>query len=276
MKLKNTLIVVKDIVKAAQFYHDLFGLEMIRDNDGNMILTDGLVLQEEKYWKVFLKRDVIPQSNSCELYTGNLVSRHSVCQSSDDSQLGTAGHPLLRLGRQSDRSRDTYAIMKYIANIITGSRIVFSIALLFFPPLSSAFYVLYAAAGLTDMIDGTVARKTNTVSSFGAKLDTIADYIFAVVCLIKLMPVLDIPAWLWIWIGGIALIKIINIISGVVLHKKLTAVHSVMNKVTGALCFLLPLTLSFIELKYSAIVVCSIATFAAIQEGHFIRMERTR
>ena len=166
--------------------------------------------------------------------------------------------------------------MKHIANIITGFRIVFSIALLFFPPLSSAFYVLYAAAGLTDMIDGTVARKTNTVSSFGAKLDTIADYIFAVVCLIKLMPVLDIPAWLWIWIGGIALIKIINIISGVVLHKKLTAVHSVMNKVTGALCFLLPLTLSFIELKYSAIVVCSIATFAAIQEGHFIRMERTR
>ena len=166
--------------------------------------------------------------------------------------------------------------MKYIANIITGSRIVFSIALLFFPPLSSAFYVLYAAAGLTDMIDGTVARKTNTVSSFGAKLDTIADYIFAVVCLIKLMPVLDIPAWLWIWIGGIALIKIINIISGVVLHKKLTAVHSVMNKVTGALCFLLPLTLSFFELKYSAIVVCSIATFAAIQEGHFIRIERSR
>ena len=166
--------------------------------------------------------------------------------------------------------------MKYIANIITGSRIVFSIALLFFPPLSSAFYVLYAAAGLTDMIDGTVAQKTNTVSVLGAKLDTIADFVFVAVCLIKLMPVLDIPVWLWVWIAVIALIKIINIISGVVLHKKLTAVHSVMNKVTGALCFLLPLTLSFIELKYSAIVVCSIATFAAIQEGHFIRMERTR
>ena len=166
--------------------------------------------------------------------------------------------------------------MKHIANIITGSRIVFSIALLFFPPLSSAFYVLYAAAGLTDMIDGPVARKTNTVSVLGAKLDTIADFVFVAVCLIKLMPVLDIPVWLWVWIAVIALIKIINIISGVVLHKKLTAVHSVMNKVTGALCFLLPLTLSFIELKYSAIVVCLIATFAAIQEGHFIRMERTR
>ena len=68
MKLKNTLIVVKDIEKAKQFYYDMFGLEMLWDNDGNMILTDGLVLQEEKYWKEFLKRDIIPQSNSCELY----------------------------------------------------------------------------------------------------------------------------------------------------------------------------------------------------------------
>ena len=166
--------------------------------------------------------------------------------------------------------------MKYIANIITGSRIVFSIALLFFPPLSSAFYVLYAAAGLTDMIDGTVARKTNTVSVLGAKLDTIADFVFVAVCLIKLLPILDVPAWLWIWIGVIALIKVINMISGYVTQKKWIAPHTVMNKVTGALCFLLPLTLSFFELKYSAIVVCSIATFAAIQEGHFIRIERSR
>ena len=68
MKLKNFLIVVKDIEKAKQFYHDLFDLEMLTDNDGNMILSDGLVLQEEKYWTDFLNRDVIPQSNSCELY----------------------------------------------------------------------------------------------------------------------------------------------------------------------------------------------------------------
>lgn len=166
--------------------------------------------------------------------------------------------------------------MKNIANIITSSRIVFSLSILFTPPLSPIFYVLYGAAGLSDMIDGTVARKTNTVSSFGAKLDTIADFIFAVVCLIKLMPVLDIPAWLWIWIAIIALIKIINILFGIVTRKKLTSVHSVMNKITGALCFLFPFTLSFVELKYGAIFVCAVATFAAIQEGHFIRMERSR
>lgn len=164
--------------------------------------------------------------------------------------------------------------MKNIADIITCSRIVFSIALLFIPPFSPAFYVLYCAAGLTDMIDGTVARKTNTVSAFGAKLDATADLVFVAVCFLKLLPVLDIPVWLWIWIAVIALIKVINILSGVVMHKKLTAVHSVMNKVTGALCFLLPLTRSFIELQYSAVVVCAAATFAAVQEGYFIRTGR--
>ena len=68
MKLKNVLIAVKDIGRAKQFYHDLFGLEMITDNDGNMILTEGLVLQEERYWKEFLGKEIIPESNSCELY----------------------------------------------------------------------------------------------------------------------------------------------------------------------------------------------------------------
>lgn len=68
MKLKNILLVVKDIERSKQFYHDLFGLDMILDNDGNMILTEGLVLQDEKIWKEFLGRDIFPKSNSCELY----------------------------------------------------------------------------------------------------------------------------------------------------------------------------------------------------------------
>ena len=68
MKLKNFLIVVKDIEKSRKFYHDLFGIELVHDNDGNMILTEGLVLQDEKIWESFLGRDIIPKSNSCELY----------------------------------------------------------------------------------------------------------------------------------------------------------------------------------------------------------------
>ena len=68
MRLKNILIVVKDIEKSKQFYHDLFGLNVVLDNDGNMILTEGLVLQEEKIWKEFLGKEVVFQNNSCELY----------------------------------------------------------------------------------------------------------------------------------------------------------------------------------------------------------------
>ena len=68
MRLKNILIVVKDIEKSRKFYHDLFGIEPVQDNDGNMILTEGLVLQDEEIWKSFLDRDVIQKSNSCELY----------------------------------------------------------------------------------------------------------------------------------------------------------------------------------------------------------------
>ena len=68
MRLKNILIVVKDIEKSKKFYHDLFGIELVLDNDGNMILTEGLVLQDERIWKSFLDRDIVPKSNSCELY----------------------------------------------------------------------------------------------------------------------------------------------------------------------------------------------------------------
>ena len=162
-----------------------------------------------------------------------------------------------------------------MANIITIVRILCSIAILFCPVFSVAFYSLYIAAGLSDMIDGWVARLTNTVSEFGAKLDTVADFVFVVVCLVKLLPVMDVPVWLYVWIGIIAVIKIINIVSGYVVQKRFVAVHSVMNKVTGVLLFVLPLTLSFIDLNYSATVVCIIATFAAVQEGHFIRTKNS-
>lgn len=161
------------------------------------------------------------------------------------------------------------------ANIITGIRILCSIALLFYPAYSTGFYVLYIMAGITDMIDGTAARKTNTVSEFGSRLDTAADMVFAAVCLMKLLPVLTLPYWIFIWIGVIAFIKIINIISGFVMQKKFVSVHSTMNKVTGGLLFILPLTITLINLKYSAAAVCSVASLAAIQEGHLIRTGRT-
>ena len=165
--------------------------------------------------------------------------------------------------------------MMKIANIITCIRIVLSVALLFSTALSPVFYVLYIAAGFSDMIDGTVARKTGTVSELGSRLDTSADMVFTMVCLIKLLPVLDVPVWLYIWISVIAIIKLLNIAIGYIKQKEFVAVHSVINKTTGCLLFIFPLALAFIDLKYSAAGVCAIATVAAVYEGYLIHMGRT-
>ena len=158
-----------------------------------------------------------------------------------------------------------------MANIVTSCRILCSILMLFSHAFSVQFYILYLICGLTDMVDGTIARTTHTDSEFGAKLDSVADFIFVVISLVKLLPVIHIPRWLWIWILVSAIIKIINVISGYICMKRFISEHTIMNKITGLLLFLLPLTLSFIELNYSALVVCSVATIAAVQEGHFIR-----
>ena len=163
---------------------------------------------------------------------------------------------------------------KHIANILTGCRIFGSILLLFFPAFSVAFYIIYIFCGFSDMIDGTIARKTNSISKFGSQLDTFADLIFVVVSLFKFLPAIHIPQWLWIWGGMVALIKISNIIWGYVSKKQFVSLHTIMNKVTGLLLFVLPLTISFVKLKYIAIAVCSIATISAIQEGFYIITNR--
>lgn len=159
---------------------------------------------------------------------------------------------------------------KHISNIIKASRAVFSVSLLFIPLSSVRFYILYLFCGLTDMIDGTVARKTGTVSKFGARLDTVADFVFVLVCSIKILPQILIPVWLWIWIIIIALIKIFNIALVFVRKKELLSIHSTLNKLTGLALFLLPLSLSIIEVIYSVATICVLATIAVMQEVCFV------
>ena len=159
---------------------------------------------------------------------------------------------------------------KHIANIITGSRIVCSLPLLLIPLTSAWFYALYLFCGLSDMIDGTVARKTNSASDFGARLDTVSDFVFMTVALIKFVPHFHTPVWLWIWIGIIAMIKLGNAAWGFVRTKKLVSPHTVLNKVTGLLLFLLPVTISFVYLIYTLPIVCAVATVAAIHEWYYM------
>ena len=163
---------------------------------------------------------------------------------------------------------------KHIANIITGSRIVLSLPLLLIPLTSAWFYALYLLCGFSDMVDGTVARMTNSVSEFGARLDTISDFVFMFVALIKFVPHFHIPVWLWIWIGIIALIKFGNVAWGFVRTKKLISPHTVLNKITGLLLFLLPVTISFVDLTYTLPIVCTIATVSAIHEVYYTYWEK--
>ena len=160
---------------------------------------------------------------------------------------------------------------KQAANFITICRIFGSILLLFFPLFSSGFYILYLFCGFTDMVDGTIARKTNGESAFGARLDSVADFVFVIVSLIKFLPVLDIPKWLWGWIAAIAVIRIGNVMFGWIISGEYIALHTILNKLTGFLLFLLPLSLHFIELNYSAAVACVVATVSAVQEGWLMK-----
>ena len=145
-----------------------------------------------------------------------------------------------------------------MANVITGLRILVSAVLIFCPVFSLNFYVLYLIAGLSDMVDGFIARKTNSVSEFGSRFDGVADLVFVTVCLIKILPVMDIPIWLYVWTAVIFFVKIINIISGVVRQKIFVTVHSTTNKVTGVLLFMLPLTVSTVSINYSGIPILNI------------------
>lgn len=158
-----------------------------------------------------------------------------------------------------------------IANLLTLCRVIISFVMLLFPVYSVPFYCCYLTAGFTDVLDGAIARKLGTANDFGARLDSIADLMFAAAASYKLLPVMTFSIKIWIWIGLITLIKGANLLSGYVIHRRFVSVHTAANKVTGLLLFLYPLVVSVLDFQYSADILCVAATFAAIQEGHFIR-----
>ena len=165
-------------------------------------------------------------------------------------------------------------MVKHMTNILTGSRIFGSVLLLFFPAFSLPFYITYLLCGFSDMADGPIARKTNSAGRLGSQLDTFADLVFVMVSLFKILPVIHIPKYLWIWGGAIAVIKISNIIGGYVLKKQFISIHTTMNKIAGFLLFLLPLVIPFLKTDCVVVAVCSIATLSAIQEGVYILKPR--
>ena len=159
-------------------------------------------------------------------------------------------------------------MIRYFANIITSLRIVFSGAMLFCSPFSVSFYILYVICGISDMVDGPIARRTNSTTEFGARLDTIADTIFAVAIIIKVTPILNHS--LWIWISIIASIKLINIVLGYIRYQKFISLHTLLNKVTGAMLYITPITLLFLDQTYLLYTICPLALLSALHEGYLI------
>ncbi len=164
--------------------------------------------------------------------------------------------------------------MKSLPNAISALRFFGAICLLFFGVESCAFWVIYFVCGLSDVLDGYIARKLGCESKVGALLDSLADLAFVICCCFKLIPALAFPKWLWIWGEVIVAIKVINQISALEMYKKCIFPHTIANKVTGVLLFVgVPLTV-FLESIVPMVIIAVVASFAAVQEGHFIRTEK--
>ena len=157
---------------------------------------------------------------------------------------------------------------KHLANIITALRIVFSGAMLFCSLFSGWFYISYVICGISDMVDGMIARWTNSATELGARFDTIADTIFAVIVIIKIVPILS--HYLWLWIAVIAFIKLFNITLGYIRYHRFTVLHTILNKVTGAILFITPFTLSFLDQRFLLYTICPLALLSTLHESYLI------
>ena len=161
--------------------------------------------------------------------------------------------------------------MKHFPNLLSASRIALCLPLLLVDAMTVPFWVLYVTAGTTDMLDGSLARRWGVESMFGARLDSLADFVFFLTIGYKLFPWLILPTTLWMMIGLIALVKIVNAISLYMAKHRIGYLHTKANKLTG---FLLFIGMTTIGQSYSipvAWVIACFALFAAIQEGQLIR-----
>ena len=155
--------------------------------------------------------------------------------------------------------------MTQLPNNITLLRIVGSLGLLVCDVTGVVYWIIYALCGISDIADGGLARKLKCVTKRGALLDSVADICFVACCVWKLLPILELPQWLWLWAGVIVAIKVVNQISALVMYGRCCFPHTTANKATGFLLFIaVPMTfISVVPIT----IVAAIATFAAIHEG---------
>lgn len=154
------------------------------------------------------------------------------------------------------------------ADTVTSIRMAHSLFLAFLKPKSLGFFAVYTLAGLTDVLDGWIARKTGTAGDFGARLDSIADLLFYGVVLLRLFPVLwqTLPASIWYAVTVILLVRIAAYAAAAIKYHRFASLHIRLNKLTGAAVFMLPYVLVFSTgIAYSR-AVCALAFAASLEE----------
>ncbi|MEK3792838.1 CDP-alcohol phosphatidyltransferase family protein [Paenibacillus sp. FSL R7-0204] len=156
--------------------------------------------------------------------------------------------------------------MKLAPNCITLSRIGLALLLLYLVPLGTGFTVVYLLCGITDLLDGPIARMTGTDSNLGAKLDSVADMTLAGTALYTLYPFLGITLGLILWVVLIAVIRGASILTALRKFSTYGSIHTYGNKLAGLLLFLTPLLLPYVNQAIWTIVVCLVATLSAIEE----------
>ncbi len=158
------------------------------------------------------------------------------------------------------------ATTKQIPNIITGVRIICSLLLLFTAPLSPVFFAGYLLGGLSDILDGYIARKLNLSSRFGAVFDSVADIIFVFVLLLIFIPYIQWPLWCVCWMAIILSIRVLTLIVGFLKFHAFAFLHTYANKATGLLLTCFPLIYWLVGLNSTAVLLCSLATLSALEE----------
>lgn len=144
----------------------------------------------------------------------------------------------------------------------------FSLFLLFLPLSSAGFLAVYTFTGLTDALDGWLARKTGTASDFGARLDSIADLLFYAVLLLRLSPVLwrTLPVTIWYGVAVVLLVRLTAYAVAAAKYHRFAALHTWLNKLTGAGVFLLPYVIAFSTGIAYSWAVCALAFAASLEE----------
>jgi CDP-diacylglycerol--glycerol-3-phosphate 3-phosphatidyltransferase len=153
-----------------------------------------------------------------------------------------------------------------IPNFITLLRIFLSLFLFAFKPFHAVFYCIAAVCGITDVLDGYIARHTHAVTALGSLLDSIADLVFSFVILIIIFLNIKIGMYIIYWIIGIVAIKFVSIIIGLIKYKKIAAIHTYANKAAGLIMFAAIFLLNETDTNVIVIIVCSAATIAAGEE----------